>query len=108
IGDELITPGQLFYATTEGTEMSRIDVAEGMNEGHTTERAIAAADMLHLPGLALDGRIGLDVVELSRNAIGLALATEKFGGKFFGQGAVGYGVFEIPGTLPPEDYKSLK
>ena len=35
----------------------------------------------------LDGRIGQDVIQLARNAVGLALATEKFGGKFFGNGA---------------------
>lgn len=108
INGELIRPGELFYATTEGFEMSLVNVEEAMNEGHNTERPILPADMIHLPGLALDGRIGQSVVELARNAIGLALATEKFGGKFFGNGALGYGVFKLPGTLTPEDFEDFK
>jgi hypothetical protein len=63
---------------------------------------------LHIPGLALDGRLGQDVIQIARNAIGLALATEKFGGKFFGNGAVGMGVFEYPTIMPPEDYERTK
>jgi HK97 family phage portal protein len=104
IRGELVRPGDMFYATTEGAEaMAPVDVEEAMNEGRATERGILPADMLHMPGLALDGRLGQDVVQLARNAFGLALATEKFGGKFFGNGAVGYGIFEFPGTLAPED-----
>jgi HK97 family phage portal protein len=104
IRGELVNPGDLFYATTEGAEaMAPIDVEEAMNEGRATERGILPADMLHMPGLALDGRLGQDVVQLARNAFGLALATEKFGGKFFGNGAVGYGIFKFPGALSPED-----
>lgn len=108
IRGELIKPGQLFYATTEGFEMSPMDVEEAQNEGHGTERPILPADMLHLPGLSLDGRVGQDVIQLARNAVGLALATEKFGGKFFGNGAIGFGVFEMPGTLAPEDLAQWK
>lgn len=108
INGELVNRGDLFYATTEGMEMTPIYAEETMNEGHTSERAILPADMIHLPGLALDGRLGQDVVELGRNAIGLSLALEKFGGKFFGNGALGYGVFELPGTLQPEDFEVFK
>jgi HK97 family phage portal protein len=108
ISGELLQPGDLFYATTEGMETAPLYTEEAMNEGHTTERGILPADMIHLPGLALDGRLGQPVVELARNAIGLSLAMEKFGGKFFGNGALSYGVFKIPGTLQPEDMELLK
>jgi HK97 family phage portal protein len=107
IRGELIRTGQLFYATTEGMETAAMDVAEGVNEGYTAERPILPADMISLPGLALDGRVGQDVIQLARNAVGLALATEKFGGKFFGNGALGYGIFKLPGTLTPEDFQSF-
>lgn len=108
IRGELVKRGQLFYATTEGMETAPIDSEEAQNEGHASERAILPADMLHMPGLALDGRIGQDVIQLARNAVGLALATERFGGKFFGNGAQGYGIFKIPGTLTPEDFEVFK
>lgn len=109
IAGELLRPGDLFYATTEGTEsFNVVDVDETVNEGHVSERGILPADMCHYPGLALDGRLGQSVVELARNAIGLALATEKFGGKFFGNGALGYGIFKLPGKLPPEQFENFK
>ncbi len=108
IRGELVKPGEMFYATTEGMETAAMDVSEAVNESYTTERAILPADMLSFPGLALDGRVGQDVVQLARNAVGLALATEKFGGKFFGNGALGYGIFKVPGTLAPEDFELFK
>jgi HK97 family phage portal protein len=109
IAGELVRPGDLFYATTEGQEtFSVVDVDETVNDGHSSERGILPADMIHLPGLSLDGRIGQDTVQLARNAIGLALATEKFGGKFFGNGALGYGIFKLPGTLPNEQFDKFR
>lgn len=109
INGELLQPGDMFYATTEGMEsLPSIYTGETQNQGHTTERNIMLADMIHLPGLSLDGRLGQPVIELSRNAVGLSLAMEKFGGKFFGNGALGYGVFKIPGMMQPEDREMLK
>jgi len=107
IRGEIIRAGEMFYATTEGMETAAMDVEESVNESYTSERAILPADMISLPGLALDGRVGQDVIQLARNAVGLALATEKFGGKFFGNGALGYGIFKIPGNLTPEDFQAF-
>lgn len=108
INDELVRAGELFYATTEGVETMSLDPENPLTEGYTSERAIAAADMIHVPGLSLDGRLGQDVIQLARNAIGLALATEKFGAKFFGNGAHGQGIYKIPTMLSPEDFDRTK
>ncbi len=108
IGDELVRAGELFYATTEGVETISLDPENPINEGYTSERAILAADILYIPGLSLDGRIGQNVIQMARNAIGLALATEKFGGKFFGNGAHGQGIFKVPTMLKPEDYERTR
>jgi HK97 family phage portal protein len=106
INDELVRAGELFYATTEGVES--IDPNPESPDRYVNERPIHQLDMCHIPGLSLDGRIGQDVIILARNAIGLALATEKFGGKFFGNGAVGMGVFKFPTLLSPEDREATK
>jgi HK97 family phage portal protein len=105
-----IQPGQMVYLTTEGMETESIDPESPTPDpqGYRSQRAIAPEDMIHIPGLALDGRVGQDVIQLARNAVGVALATEKFGGKFFANGALGYGVFEMPGTLAPEDLAKWK
>ncbi len=60
---------------------------------------IPARDMLHLRGLGGDGTIGYSVVRMARESIGLTMATEKFGAKFFGAGARPTGVLEHPGRL---------
>jgi HK97 family phage portal protein len=60
---------------------------------------IPAYDMLHLRGLGGDGTIGYSVVRMARESIGLTMATEKFGAKFFGAGARPTGVLEHPGRL---------
>jgi phage portal protein BeeE len=105
-----LSPGQMVYVTTEGMETESIDPESPTPEPYSArgERCILPEDILHIPGLSLDGRIGQSVIQLARNAVGLALATEKFGGKFFGNGALGYGMFKIPGTLSPEDFGELK
>ncbi len=103
-------PGQMIYITTEGMEAESMDPQAPQTDaaGPHGDRYIFADDVLHIPGLSLDGRIGQDVIQLARNAVGMALATEKFGGKLFGNGAMGRGVFEIPGTMSPEDMNNLR
>ena len=105
-----VRPGEMVYSTTEGMETESMDPESPTPDpaGPHNERYILPADIMHIPGLSLDGRIGQDVIQLARNAVGLALATEKFGGKFFGNGAIGYGVFKIPGMLTVEDSAQLK
>jgi len=100
-----LRPGQLVYVTTEGMETESLNPETPTPDPHGPrgERCILPEDMLHVPGLSLDGRLGQGVVQLARNAVGLALAAEKFGGKFFGNGAVPFGVFKMPGALDPED-----
>lgn len=103
INGELVQVGEMFYSTTEGMDNVDPNPETPLTDGYASERAILATDIMHFPGLSLDGRIGQGTVNLARNAIGLALATEKFGGKFFANGAIGYGVVKMPGTLSPED-----
>lgn len=106
VAGEVVQPGELFYATTEGASDVDFD-PEGKHDAGI-ERLISAKDMLHVPGLSLDGRLGQDVIWLSRQAVGLALATEKFGAKFFGNGARPGGVITYPGTLTQEQREALK
>ena len=56
-------------------------------------------DVLHIPGLGFDGLVGYSPIAMARNAIGLAIATEEFGSKFFANGAAPSGVLEHPGTI---------
>lgn len=56
-------------------------------------------NILHVPALGYDGLVGYGPIAMAKNAIGLAIATEEYGSKFFQNGAAPSGVLEHPGTL---------
>lgn len=87
--------GELWYMTTDG-----------MNNGG--QRFIHYMDMLHLTGLSQDGLVGLSPIQQARQAMGLALATEKYGAQFFGNGSRPGGILSHPKTLKEEAAKKLK
>lgn len=56
-------------------------------------------EVLHIPGLGFDGLIGYSPIAMAQNAIGMAIATEEYGAKFFANGANPGGVLEHPGVV---------
>lgn len=65
-------------------------------------------EIFHLRGLGSDGISGLSIVSLAREAMGLAKATEEYGGRFFGQSAEPRGVLQLDGRLSDEGFERLK
>ncbi len=57
------------------------------------------SEVLHIPGLGFDGLVGYSPIAMAKNAVGLAMATEEYGAKFFANGAAPGGVLEHPGTI---------
>ena len=45
------------------------------------------SDVLHIPGLGFDGLVGYSPIAMAKNAIGMAIACEEYGAKFFANGA---------------------
>jgi HK97 family phage portal protein len=82
--------GQLVYETVVGGETI----------------TLSAYRVLHIRGLSSDGYIGYSPIALAREAIGLALATEEFGARWFGNGARPSGVLTKEG--PFKDKEALK
>jgi len=70
-----------------------------------TVAKLEAYRIWHIPGLGFDGLVGYSPIQLAREAIGLSLATEEFGARFFGNGARTSGVLKHPNKLskPAED-----
>ncbi len=56
-------------------------------------------EVWNIPGLGFNGLIGFSPIEMARNALGLAMATEEYGSKFFANGAQPSGVLEHPGVI---------
>ncbi len=63
------------------------------------EHLLRNTEILHIPGLGFDGLIGYSPIAMAKNAIGMAIATEEYGAKFFANGANPGGVLEHPGVV---------
>lgn len=59
-------------------------------------------EVLHIPGLGFDGLVGYSPIAMARNALGLSMAAEEYGSKFFANGGNPSGVLEHPATLKGE------
>lgn len=64
--------------------------------------------VLHVRALATDGIIGLSPLRAARNAIGLSIAAEQFGSRFFANDARPSVVLKHPGVLSDEAAKRLR
>ena len=83
--------GKLYYEYLTSTDDVPINK-------ETTVR-LSETDVLHIPGLGFDGLVGYSPIAMAKNAIGLAIAAEEYGSKFYANGAAPSGVLEHPGTL---------
>ena len=61
------------------------------------------SDVLRVPGLGFDGLVGYSPIAMAKNAIGLAIATEEYGAKFFANSTTPGGILEYPGTVKDPD-----
>ena len=61
------------------------------------------SEVLHIPGLGFDGLVGYSPIAVAKNAIGLSIATEEYGAKFFANGATPGGILEHPGVIKDPD-----
>ena len=83
--------GQIYYRyTRNGGEKS---------QDKKWQIIIPAKDILHIHGLGFNGLIGFSPIAMARNAIGMSLAVEEFGAKFFENGARPSGILKHPGLL---------
>lgn len=60
---------------------------------------VPVVNVLHIPGMGFDGVVGYSPVALERNAIGLGMAAEEYGSRFFSNGATPSGVLTHPNTV---------
>ena len=89
--------GRLYYEYTV-YDADDVNGRKGTDKVGRTVR-LKPYDVLHIPGLGFDGLVGYSPIAMAKNAIGLAIATEEYGSKFFANGAAPSGVLEHPGTI---------
>lgn len=83
--------GRLYY------EYTRYGDEAGAGKRETVK--LSPEEVLHIPGLGFDGLVGYSPIAMAKNAIGMSMACEEFGAKFFANGAAPGGVLEHPGIL---------
>ena len=83
--------GKLYYTYYRGSDEAIRDRQYAVK--------LQPSDVLHIPGLGFDGLVGYSPIAMAKNAIGMAIACEEYGAKFFANGAAPGGVLEHPGTI---------
>ncbi|MFA5866904.1 MAG: phage portal protein [Actinomycetota bacterium] len=69
---------------------------------------LPAANVFHVKGLSYNGLIGISPIGLAREALGLSIAAEEYGARFFANDARPGGYLETPEALSDEAYERLK
>ncbi len=101
-----LAPEQVSLYTTGGREV--VYRVEGDTFGQSsTVRWLPSWRVHHLRGLATAGLLGLSPLRAA-NAVGLAMATEEFGARFFGQGARPGYILSHPGQLSDKAFQRLQ
>lgn len=83
--------GKLYYIYDRNSDES--------DPGEAETVVLRSEDVLHIPGLGFDGIKGYSPLTMTRNAIGAAIASDKYAGKFYSNAATPSGVLEYPGAL---------
>jgi HK97 family phage portal protein len=63
-------------------------------------------DVYHIKGLSHNGIHGMNVIEIMKDALGVGMAAQQFGGRFFGQGSNAGGILMIPGSFNDEKIRN--
>ena len=88
--------GNLYYLYSRGSD----DAPEAGENGQVY---LPPDQVLHIPGLGYDGIVGYSPIAMAKNAVGLGIATEEYGAKFFANDASPSGILEHPGVLKNPD-----
>ena len=83
--------GHLYYQYQMGS-----DEAPTMKRGTVI---LKPSEVLHIPGLGFDGLVGYSPIAMAKNSVGMSIACEEYGAKFFENDAAPSGVLEHPGTI---------
>lgn len=84
--------GQLYYEYT-------LRDADPLRNTKSSTVTLKPVDVLHIPGLGFDGLVGYSPIAMAKNAIGISIAAEEYGSKFFANGATPSGILEHPGII---------
>ena len=98
----LITPDRVSPKWNNGTIVYEID------RGTNSPITMPGEKVLHISGLGYNGFTGYSVISKAAESIGLSLASEKFGARYFGANTNMGGAIKYPRALGIDAQKNLK
>jgi HK97 family phage portal protein len=72
------------------------------------QRTLTQDDVWHLRGPSWDGLVGMNVLNLAREAVGLSMVAEESQARLHQRGVRTSGVYSLEGTLKEDQYSALK
>jgi HK97 family phage portal protein len=72
------------------------------------QRTLTQDDVWHLRGPSWDGLVGMNVLDLAREAVGLSMVAEESQARLHQRGVRTSGVYSLEGTLKEDQYSALK
>jgi HK97 family phage portal protein len=79
-----------------------------VQDGGRTLGPFTTREILHIPGLAYDGRVGLNPIQVCADALGTVAAADDYAGRFFGSGTHVGGLISVSQELSPEQAQRMR
>ncbi|WP_371800896.1 phage portal protein [Streptomyces sp. NBC_01732] len=106
VGLEVLDPSRIDTHTVivEGRRRKVFYASDYDDDGNEVALGwFTTREILHIPGMMLPGEFtGVSPISFARESIGLALAAQTYGAKFFANGAMPGAVVEVPGAMSEE------
>lgn len=72
------------------------------------ENLLTGRDVFHIPGLAYNGRVGMNPIAVHAESLGGIVAADEYAYRWFGQGTHLGGLISVPERLSPTQAKDLR
>lgn len=108
VGGKLLEMILLDPAKVEKIQSEDYSIAYKVTGKSGAVRIFPAEAIWHVKGPSWNGLLGMDTLNLAREALGLAIATEDSQSRLHQKGVRPSGTYSVDGNLSPQQYKDLK
>lgn len=102
LGLQPLPPQCVSVGVKNGRKLYRVRLDSGQNPEFTDH------EMVHIPGLSLDGVTGVSVIEIARNSIGAAVAGENTAARLYSNGLLASAIITPEDQLTEEESEAIK
>lgn len=104
--------GQLLWVQPLPPQCVGVEVKSGRKiytvQLDSGSRKLTDAEILHIPGLSLDGYTGLSPLTIARDSLGQAISQERSAGRLFKNGLLSSAIVTPEDTLKPEEADEVR